>query len=295
MSIEISSACMKANHQWSTCRACAEVCPATVISIGEHGAEVSSVECVDCGQCVVACPVEAIKGCSPRRRLNETLLHSDNSPAPMPKELLLFYADGVTGVVVSSAHTQWLVVVGEVNSILQEMKLAPLTIEARPDEPKEQLSASRRSFLRLSHDLDGSAKASIKTRALSVAYPAYQFFDIEIDTGTCSRCGACAGVCPKKCIRFGPDGIQIAQSQCTGCFLCRDVCVSHSIDLTSNVAAGFSKLYGYSQRHCISCDDTYFAFNEDDLGETAGKCQACLFREKMGISHHTIGQCSIVD
>ncbi|MBL1078684.1 ferredoxin family protein [Nocardia sp. 2] len=41
-------------------RACIEECPVNCIYIGERMAYIQPVECVDCGACEPACPVEAI-------------------------------------------------------------------------------------------------------------------------------------------------------------------------------------------------------------------------------------------
>lgn len=291
MSIEISYECIKTKHQWSTCRACADTCPTAAVTLTNSGAKILQHKCSECGLCVIACPVGAIDGQPPLRRLDATVLYSEDSPVPTLKELLLFYADGIRTIIVRLEQSQWLSVILKTNAVLEEMGLEPLTLRRGAEVPAEQISASRRSFLRLGQVITGG----VKSKTLSTAYPTYQFFDVAINTDTCGLCRACAGVCPEKCIAFGPDDIQIEQYRCTGCALCRDGCVSQSIAVTCKVRNISPKSYGIVKRQCITCKETYFVFDGNDATSTAGQCQACLFRERIGIPSHTIGQHNLDD
>ena len=43
------------------CGACAEACPVEAISEGDGKFEIDPDKCIDCGSCAATCPAEAIK------------------------------------------------------------------------------------------------------------------------------------------------------------------------------------------------------------------------------------------
>ena len=51
MAYTITDACLK----------CADTCPLGIITEGEDKYEIDAEQCVECGSCAAACPVEAIE------------------------------------------------------------------------------------------------------------------------------------------------------------------------------------------------------------------------------------------
>lgn len=67
-------------------RSCVEECPVDCIYQGDRKLYINPLECIDCGACEPACPVEAIAGdMSPR---DERLVHKEDNAlffsAPLP-------------------------------------------------------------------------------------------------------------------------------------------------------------------------------------------------------------------
>lgn len=54
-----SSACLPARSPLADCKACAEACPVSVISVTERGPELNG-SCLGCGQCAAHCPSDAL-------------------------------------------------------------------------------------------------------------------------------------------------------------------------------------------------------------------------------------------
>ncbi|MBU0549145.1 MAG: DUF362 domain-containing protein [Candidatus Omnitrophica bacterium] len=62
-----------------------------------------------------------------------------------------------------------------------------------------------------------------------------------IDSGLCSRCGACISTCPQKIIVNNGREIKIEHSGCIFCFCCREVCPNAAISIKTSLIA---RLFG---------------------------------------------------
>lgn len=54
----VGSRCLNARNSGSSCRQCERICPADAIAVGPDGITLDPAECIGCGLCVAACPME---------------------------------------------------------------------------------------------------------------------------------------------------------------------------------------------------------------------------------------------
>ena len=53
----------------------------------------------------------------------------------------------------------------------------------------------------------------------------------------CTRCGHCVKICPKQCIRFNKNAIQIDYNKCIACFCCQEACPAAAIGVKKSLLA----------------------------------------------------------
>lgn len=60
--VDVTQACVRRRFRFSSCRACADVCPAQAFSLAQGQVSIDTTRCIACGDCLFVCPVDAITG-----------------------------------------------------------------------------------------------------------------------------------------------------------------------------------------------------------------------------------------
>src|SRR6476661_4573670 len=92
---EILSSCTRHRSHHSTCTKCVETCERQAISIINGKPVMDHSKCVQCGECMAACPVQAVAGILPKRKIKQNHLIITNRQFPTIKELLILYKKGI--------------------------------------------------------------------------------------------------------------------------------------------------------------------------------------------------------
>ena len=96
----------------------------------ENGKPVISKEkCNECGECIAACPVQAVAGIFPNRTIIDNKLVVTSDHKPTVKELLVLHKKGVRELISEdgSIIEQWRPIMIEANAILTQMDKEPFT------------------------------------------------------------------------------------------------------------------------------------------------------------------------
>ena len=73
--------------------------------------------------------------------------------------------------------------------------------------------------------------------------------------GRCIGCGSCQSVCPKDCISFADDCLQLNQDQCDLCGVCVDACTSQALELVGKEMT-VTQVLGEIERDMIFYDES---------------------------------------
>jgi ferredoxin len=280
--VQITSSCVRLKSPLATCRACADSCEQEAVSISKKKVDIDSSKCLDCGQCVIACPTSSILGSGPSRNFQDSMLvYATSSFTPKEKELLVYRAVGLRGIVIDAAEVEllpdWVDVVEKTNQRLADMNLPPLVIERR--DPS-QLKLSRRDWFQ-SVSLKGRQFAKQVAPAawrkhedgweLRRFYPDYQFFEVELDTAHCSLCQACFQLCPEKVFTLTDDELTIDHQRCNNCSLCIDICPSKSVHIQEKISSNTRIQQPITTQKCSGCHQPFPTFNH----HTNPKCHIC--------------------
>lgn len=92
--VDVTQACVRRRFRFSSCRACADVCPAQAFSLAQGQVSIDTTRCIACGDCLFVCPVDAIIGIKPVKRFvqGDTLVGPFSLQAPTVDELLLWHS-----------------------------------------------------------------------------------------------------------------------------------------------------------------------------------------------------------
>ncbi len=92
--VDVTQACVRRRFRFSSCRACADVCPAQAFSLAQGQVSIDTTRCIACGDCLFVCPVDAITGIKPVKRFvqGDTLVGPFSLQAPTVDELLLWHS-----------------------------------------------------------------------------------------------------------------------------------------------------------------------------------------------------------
>lgn len=110
--VDVTQACVRRRFRFSSCRACADVCPAQAFSLAQGQASIDTTRCIACGDCLFVCPVDAITGIKPVKRFvqGDTLVGPFSLQAPTVDELLLWHSQyGIRFIDIAVERSaQWL-------------------------------------------------------------------------------------------------------------------------------------------------------------------------------------------
>lgn len=275
----IPSECIRHKSPKSTCDTCLTVCPEDAIVLSGGKPMIDQQKCNECGACMTACPVQAVSGILPKKRFfHSKLVALANAELPSVKELLIFYAKGITAIACREKDfsSPWQERINEVNSILAQLGKAAFVMET---EASFEDSFSRRELFSMWKKESQSlvkqvtpAKWRFNHTDLDVNryYPDHQFFDVAIDADKCTLCQVCKILCPKTCFKIEDNHFSIDLQPCTGCDLCREACPEKAVTITGLIAPAEVNSFGIFQRTCSSCKDSFQTLHEEDQ-----KCPVC--------------------
>lgn len=121
--VDVTQACVRRRFRFSSCRACADVCPAQAFSLAQGQVSIDTTRCIACGDCLFVCPVDAITGIKPVKRFvqGDTLVGPFSLQAPTVDELLLWHSQyGIRFIDIAVERSaQWLMALAGLNLVLR--------------------------------------------------------------------------------------------------------------------------------------------------------------------------------
>jgi formate hydrogenlyase subunit 6/NADH:ubiquinone oxidoreductase subunit I len=241
---------------------------------------INNDKCVECGNCIAACPVQAVAGIFPKRTVIQNKLLVTGEHLPTVKEMLVLYKKGVSEIIGedSSLTESWLQVIKEANSILHQLGEDSFNVSDKAFEKTEEVYSRRELFTQWKKESQtlvkqfAPAKWRFNHKDLDVAkyYPDYQFTKITLNPDKCTLCKACEVLCEKKCLNITDSSFSIAAQACSSCRLCVEICPEKAISLEEKISKVQDIHYPIYKRKCSICNQVYDSFHE--YGE---KCTTC--------------------
>lgn len=277
----MTSQCVRSKSKKAHCDVCVAVCTQRALSVTESGGiHFHSSACNQCGACVAACPVTAIEGNLPVRKIEEHTLFEDNKSQPTVKELLLYHQQGYQHLVITSEESPWHAIIEQTNALLESVSQPLLTFSLDPTVITEQISKSRRAFLRVdlfNHNKPVS-EPKIHNQRLYQIFPDYQFFTVELDKTSCSLCSACLRLCPTLAISYEEQQFVIDNGRCVGCRACEDGCPEKSLVVRESVQLKTVSRAPFVFNVCHECKQRYLALSSSNV-----LCAPCKVRKSLNL------------
>ncbi|GEM_PF-4484675 len=272
----ISSDCSLHQSPRSNCKACLECCPVGAISLEDGKPVIHAKSCIDCGNCVASCPVQAVEGFLPKREIRDNSLIINDNQIPTLKELLVYYKQGIMTIVCEEENIspEWEEAVESANQILEKLGENPFQLKFPYAAPIHDNKISRRELFfgwkkninQLGKDMTPAKwRFNHKSLDLSKYYPDHQFIDISLNTSKCTLCRVCENLCRKNCLIISETHFTISADQCTNCSLCQDVCPEQAISLTQMISPASPIQHEIYNNTCSNCGDTFTSTSEKDL------------------------------
>lgn len=270
----ILSTCTRHKSPHSTCKKCLDVCKEEAITLVKQKPVITREKCVECGNCIVACPVQAVAGIFPNRKVIHNKLIVTPGHKPTVKELLMLYKKGVKGLISEdpSKLESWHQAINEANSILHKLDEEPLIITNEAFEKREELY-SRRELLSL-WKKDGTSLIKQVTPAawrfnhkdldVTKYYPGYQFAKIFVKIEKCTLCKACEALCEKKCFSITESSLSIVAQACSSCQLCVDICPEKAIQFKEEISEVKDIQYPIYKKQCSVCKQPFETLREHE-------------------------------
>lgn len=270
---EVTQACVRRRLRFSSCRACADVCPAQAFSLAPGEARVDATRCIECGSCLFVCPTDAITGIKPVKRLVEdaTLIGPFSLPPPTVDEQLLWHSQyGVRFIAVEAARsTPWLMALATVNLALRRYG-EPCWSFRQVAQP--EINASRRTLLHVARDAASPCSVTPGPRRLRAAFSAFSICTPEISLPACKMCGACWRSCPENALLRHDDALTIETARCTGCGSCIAVCPHQALRLRFAVEPAQTRRITVYSLTCQECKRLFHALTPEQT--------RCVFCQK---------------
>lgn len=284
--LKITDKCSRKRNYRSTCTVCTKVCKYEAISCNERTMEIDSQRCNSCGNCIIACPLSAIKGKAVTREFDHTCLIYSEAYTPTIKELLIYKKRGMNAIQIkhNPLNEQWDLVLIGTNRILIQLGEKPIEIVQKRNEEK----LSRRALF---SSLQKEGKQLAKSLApvswqmeedewnLTNYYHEFQFYSVEIDKNKCTLCMACFSFCPQKVFTIVDTAFQIQHEKCVNCTACTDICPEAAIRIRSNIKEKSDKVESLNTKKCRDCGQSFSSFQPEK--ET---CHICANRDSEWLS-----------
>lgn len=284
--LEISESCTRKISPLSACSACMDECPDKAILFEEGKIHIDDKRCSSCGVCITVCPVQAVKGQSPSRKVSQNyLLLEQQSPLPGIMEMLYYHKKGIRYIHHHALNSDLVDRISHVNEILESMQLELLQVTNQIVlEEKEQHRLSRRGFFaKLSTDSKKTLLSSVtpvKWRfnecsfKPSALFKDWSFYQVRISENECTLCEGCFNVCPPGVFSIVENELLLNESQCAGCNLCMDICNTSAINVELKIHQNPPVSYNMHKNTCTKCGSGFHAWEESD------SCHICSTTEK---------------
>ncbi|EBF8131887.1 4Fe-4S binding protein [Salmonella enterica] len=262
--VDVTQACVRRRFRFSSCRACADVCPAQAFSLAQGQVSIDTTRCIACGDCLFVCPVDAIIGIKPVKRFvqGDTLVGPFSLQAPTVDELLIWHSQyGIRFIDIAVERSaQWLMALAGLNLALR-----------RYGEPGwsfkhvvgAEINASRRTLFHVPRDAITPCAVEPGKRRLRQAFSAFSECVPEISPQECRMCGACWRSCPENVIQFDDNTLTIVAARCTGCSGCAAVCPHQALRLRFDVEPASTRHSAAYTLTCESCKRTFHALTPE--------------------------------
>lgn len=273
--------CVRHKSPLSGCEKCAKACGEEAIVFSDGKPTIDAGRCTDCGDCIPACPIEAIAGILPSKNFDRNKLVAEGKP-PTVKELLAYRAKRITEIAAgpSGCDPGWHASVSAADVVLTGLGMEPFRIDAKEETDH---FCSRRELFSLWKDEGRTlakqlapAKWRFNHSQLNLAelYPGNQFYSVEVDFNACTLCKACAVLCPRKCFTIDSASFNINSQACSGCGLCVDVCMEGAVGVIEEPGVAKNSQVPVYQSTCIDCKTTFLSLSSD-----LEKCPVCSKRK----------------
>lgn len=272
--LEILPSCTRHRSPRSSCNKCLEACQYEGISLVDGKPYINRENCVECGSCISACPVQAVAGIFPKRTVVGNQLVITSKEFPTVKELLVSYKKGIRAIIsedpalLGELRQQ----IEEANSMLLQLGEQPFTTAVKAVEEEEVTYTRRELFSFWKKESQSLVRqfAPAKWRFnqqdldLTKYYPDYQFCTISLNLETCTLCNACQRLCERQCLQLSETGFSISAQACSSCQLCVDICPEHAISVEDGIAPAVSVQYPVYQKQCGVCNHSFTTLREHD-------------------------------
>ena len=277
--------CVRHKSPFATCQACVDVCTDHAIFLRDGKPVINQELCTDCGQCLSACPVQAIAGIYPKRMLINGTLIIDTQQIPSIKDLLIYRAKGIKTLAIESdeINDDLLELFNQVNEQLIKLNEEPFEIQTDVTLPNtEETTYSRRELFSLWKKESKTLMSQVTPAKwrfnqtdfdLAKHYKEHQFYSIDLDSSTCSLCKMCLSLCEKQCFSIDDKQFTISAQACSNCHLCIDICPENSIHIKSNITEAQQTNYQLYNKTCTSCKKSFLTIRDNDQ-----QCYICSKR-----------------
>ncbi|WP_051120184.1 4Fe-4S dicluster domain-containing protein [Bacillus sp. 1NLA3E] len=274
--LHITERCSLEISPKSTCTACIDHCESEALSLQKNKIIIDSSKCHTCGKCIIACPISAISGTMPNRKVKNGLLFYEAHYCPSVKELLTYRKRGIREIAVPNGwqDDDWEKAVTEVNGILTEIGLSPFCFQ-QAEEIKDPGMTRRELFLSARTKGQSLAKEfapaswrhNPKTWSLPDYYPDIQFYQVELDQEKCSLCKGCFSLCSQGALSLSESEFFIDNQKCTNCSICADACPEGAILIREALKVKSESRFPIFEATCKRCKQSYLSFadqSDDD-------------------------------
>ena len=270
----VGEGCLRKHYPRHTCQACAQACPVAAISFSNGVPTLDEESCIECGQCLFACPADALQALEPatRRYRGDTLVGPFSALAPSVDELQLWHHQyGIRRAELNiETHPAWALAIAGLNLRLKKLNQA-VWLVVPPEASAVDLP--RRHWLRVIEEEVKSGKVKAGRRALLEASGNYGNTSLSLNLADCVACGACAKACPEQALTFTDNLLEWHSANCTGCGSCAAVCLPDAITLEQQIEKHQLQKFEFLQKICTCCQRHFYTSHAE-----ADRCHICQRR-----------------